>query len=453
MYPSERFPALFGNVQLLKDYPFALPNIVASFLFLIGIASGFLFLRETLEEKKSRKDYGLILGSQLTRPCRRSRRPKWYDGDADEAEAFLAPGMSSVPTSPIATEGTKPVEQQAGWAQVFSRQSSLNLAVYTFLAMHSVSFDQLLPVFLDYTPIQTIRDPEVKLPFKFGGGFGLDSSRIGALFTVYSIFGVFIQFVVFPPCVRKYGALRSFKVVAFTFPIVYLAIPYTSLLPTNSARQSAVMGLMLIKCVCGIFAFPCSTILLTNSANSLKVLGTLNGVATSISALGRAAGPALAGAMFSLGADLGYIIMPWWTLAVISVIGALLILFLVELEGFGVSDSDDEHELDDSDEEAIEEVDMPLDRPRSGSFKGAAISTSAEPAVQGEAANEAMATLSRASTRASGGGPRRQSFTLRRMASPVGMGPSGVASGAQRRYSTDLGTTNSGFGTGGTSYH
>jgi len=48
---------------------------------------------------------------------------------------------------------------------------------------------------------------------------------------------------------------------------------------------------------------------------------------------------------------------------------------------------------------------------------------------------------------------RRQSLSLRRIPSPIGVGPQGLAppgtSGA-RRYSTDMGYSRSGFGSGGT---
>ena len=42
--PAQKYPEIFGRSDFLKQYPFALPNIVASILFIIGIATGFLFL-------------------------------------------------------------------------------------------------------------------------------------------------------------------------------------------------------------------------------------------------------------------------------------------------------------------------------------------------------------------------------------------------------------------------
>jgi len=46
--PAENFPGLFGDNKFLQKYPFALPNIVASVLFLAGISIGILFLKVSL---------------------------------------------------------------------------------------------------------------------------------------------------------------------------------------------------------------------------------------------------------------------------------------------------------------------------------------------------------------------------------------------------------------------
>jgi MFS family permease len=43
--PAENLPGLFGHNKFLTKFPFALPNIVASALFLVGISTGFLYLK------------------------------------------------------------------------------------------------------------------------------------------------------------------------------------------------------------------------------------------------------------------------------------------------------------------------------------------------------------------------------------------------------------------------
>lgn len=161
-----------------------------------------------------------------------------------------------------------------------------------------------------------------------------------------------IQFLIFPPVARYYGILNCYKVVALMFPLIYLATPFTALLPTPLTQQIGMFLIMLVKCFAAIFAFPCITILLTNSAVSLRILGTLNGVATSVSALGRAIGPALGGAMFEVGADQGWAILPWWVLAGFAVVGAIPVWWIVEVDGFGGSEdnSDDEADQDEQPE-------------------------------------------------------------------------------------------------------
>lgn len=129
------------------------------------------------------------------------------------------------------------------------------------------------------------------------------------------------------------------------FPLVYLATPFTALLPNPLTQQAVMFLIMLVKCFAAIFAFPCVTILLTNSAVSLRILGTLNGVATSVSAIGRATGPAVGGAMFEVGAERGWAILPWWVLAGFAILGAIPVWWIVEMEGFGGSgDNSDEED-------------------------------------------------------------------------------------------------------------
>jgi hypothetical protein len=457
--PTERFP-MFKKFTLFKEYPFALPNVLISILFCLGIMMGALFLRETLEDKKHKKDYGLVLGSLITRSCRK-RKPKPWTTEDDTSTPFLQDrDSSSEMSSPAKAHTSKPIlKASTGWASVFTPQSNINLAVYTFLAMHSVAYDQLLPIFMHY-PVQSINDPEVKLPLKFAGGFGIDSNRIGLLFMIYGIYGMVIQFAIFPPFARRFGVLNCLKGCSIAFPLVYLAQPFTALLPTDRTRQAATLGLMSIKGFCAIFSFPCSTILLTNSASSLKILGTLNGVATSISAIGRAAGPALAGAAFTSGVDIGYVIISFWLLAGIAVIAAVPMWWLVEMEGFSSTPdselSDEEDEADDDEpnnvmkatsSDATDGLHPVRKTPSTKSYSSEVVE---EPDDLPE--DSGLLSLSRTNTRSTRGVSRQSSMDLRRVPSPIGLGP-GIGGTRSRRYSSDLGATRSGLGTGGTSYH
>ena len=86
---------------------------------------------------------------------------------------------------------------------------------YTFLALHSVAYDQVLPVFLNY-PNQIPDETNTHLPFKFSGGFGLTSDKIGTIYTVYGVACGIIQFFLFPILCARFGVLNCYK-AASTF--------------------------------------------------------------------------------------------------------------------------------------------------------------------------------------------------------------------------------------------
>lgn len=117
------------------------------------------------------------------------------------------------------------------------------------------------------------------------------------------------------------------------FPILYFLTPYTTLIQDATSRYAVFLGIMFVKGFVVIVAFPCTTILLTNSASSLRILGTLNGFATTFSGLGRAIGPACVGAVFSWGVEEGYVIAPWWLLGLIASLGAIPPFFIIDGEG------------------------------------------------------------------------------------------------------------------------
>ncbi|EME46914.1 MFS transporter-like protein [Dothistroma septosporum NZE10] len=349
------------RASLLEVFPYALPNIVSASFFAVGITVGLLFLEETLEGADHRRDYGLRLGSKLTGlvkshvlkleemlHLRAEQNKTQANGTAGESDPLLnGNGKAIDDEEDNLPYETKPKLPRPGWREVLNKQAVINLVVYTLLAMHGMAFDQLMPVYMQHRPIGREGSTPYSPPLKFAGGFGLNHWEIGLISTCYGVLGMFVQFFLFPPLARRFGVLFWLKVVACSFPVVYFLTPFTALLPTKQTQVGCMFTIMSLKCLCGIFAFPCSTILLTNSANSLRTLGTLNGIATSVSAIGRAAGPAMAGAIFSVGVKRGYVIAPWWFLSALSIVAAIPVFWLVEGEGFGGDDEVSDEETED----------------------------------------------------------------------------------------------------------
>lgn len=437
--PAGKYPKVFGEGGFFRIFPFALPNLVGAAFFLVGLSVGTLFLRETLETKKDKRDYGIIFGQFLLLPFTRENFSlRWSHREQEPASKMSledGPTTSRMSLEEGQRATKKSLEEESNpllnhssnavpiapptYREVFSRQSNLNLLTYSILALHSLAYDQLLPIFMHY-PQQTdrITNPDVHLPFKFTGGFGLGSDRIGLLFTVYGVVGMLIQFFVFPPFARRYGVLPCLKGVTAMFPIIYMITPFTALLPTPTAQQFGILIVMAMKCWAGIFAFPCTTILLTNSAVSLRILGTLNGVAVSISAIGRAVGPAIGGYTFTIGVEKGFGILPWWVLGCFGILGAIAPWWLVEMEGFGDNDGDSV-----DDETGQDEAILHNESEEEG--RSTAILIGNEPLIEmGNDHNQfgvegntfGSETLSKTTSRSSGGVPFGSS--LGRMSSP-----------------------------------
>lgn len=219
----------------------------------------------------------------------------------------------------------------------------------------------------------------------------------------------------------------------------------------------------MIRGIGGTFAFPTSTIMLTNSASSLRVLGTINGFATSVSAVGRAFGPFLSGGLFTWGVKRGYVIVPFWTLSVISFLAFIPTLWLVEGEGFG-HDSDEDEEsvdievVDDDEEGASTSVDVAAaSESEFGGFENepvnilsytsthssAALASEDESDEDGGQIGRRRSSNALNSARSHSQG-RRKHIVRRRSSVPIGMGK------GFRRLSSNLGST--GVGAPGTSW-
>lgn len=317
-------------------------------------------------------------------------------------------------------------------------------------------------------PPQALDDPNVSLPLKFAGGFGIDSRRIGAIFTVFAISSTLCQFLLFPPLARYLGVLRCLRIAFLIFPFVFFVTPFISLIPDPTTRELTMIALLMVRGVAGTFAFPTSTIMLTNSATSLRVLGTINGLATSVSAVGRATGPTIGGGLFTWGVKRGYVIVPFWTMSVIALIASIPTLWLVEGKGFGGEDDEvDEENLtltEDTGEEDLWEsapISVVNDAAQSesefGDFGGPThllsyTSTRSSVAFasedgQDEDEGEEQLGRSRRSSRLENVRSHSQGRirgARRRSSIPIGMGK------GFRRYSSNLGST--GIGAGGASW-
>ncbi|KAL4976941.1 major facilitator superfamily domain-containing protein [Aspergillus desertorum] len=345
--PCDNYPWLFSGDSVFKVFPFLLPNLVCVVVLMTGIVVGLLFLEETHPEKKHRRDRGLELGNWLIGKCRGSRvqTAEGPDVKADSADAGYFDDYDEIPPPAYRSTETSPrlgpvkevddlsagddIEKQmtGGKPKAFTKQVIFNIIGYGILAYHSVSFDQLMPVFLS-TPKS---NEDAALPFKFTGGLGLSTKTIGLMLAVQGVYSMIAQLWLFPFVVRHFGTLRTFRFVLLVWPPLYLLVPYLILLPEKFQMTAAYVALI-CKITFHVIAFPSTAILLANAAPSSKVLGSINGAAASTASLSRAFGPSVTGFLHSKGLDSGYSVISWWACGIVCLIGAVQSFWMEESE-------------------------------------------------------------------------------------------------------------------------
>ena len=189
---------------------------------------------------------------------------------------------------------------------------------------HTISAEQLLPVLFSLPE----SDEPPRLPFGFTGGFALTTKTIGGILSLQGVIQMIATIVVFPIVQRKFGTLTTFRMVVLTYPLLYLVVPYLTLVPVH-LRMPAIYGILIWKVTAQAFSFPANNIMLAN-ATPKRALGTFNGFAQSSASFARAIGPSLSGLLEAAGLSKGMLGLPWWFNACVAFAGAMLSLFMIE---------------------------------------------------------------------------------------------------------------------------
>ncbi|PTB70616.1 MFS general substrate transporter [Trichoderma citrinoviride] len=354
--PCISYPDYFPRGSIWDQYPYLLPNLFSAVTVLFGVVVGILFLEETHLGKRGEKDRGREIGDRIAAFFNRATygradKPEKQSllddceqagyntlSDSSDSDATKLsrsgerlPDYRSRETSPRTTSRGSTEHQavstiESSEAQpdqptvIFTKPVLMNIISYGILAFHTITYDQLFPVFLSTAPP---KEPVLELPFKFVNGFGLETKAIGVIISIQGFYSLLSNYLIVTPMTRRLGPLRLFRLIAFSYFALYFVTPYVVLLP-ESLRMPAIYLLVIWKCTFSTMAYPSNAILLANSAPSKQVLGTINGVAASTASLCRALGPTLSGFLYAMGLQSGYSGLAWWFSGLITIVGAYL---------------------------------------------------------------------------------------------------------------------------------
>lgn len=292
---------LVGTVEPSR-YPFLAPNILGALLLALSVIVLALWFEETLEERGDGFDWS----SKFTWLCCCMRRTKnslkhtWHnpfsnDGAAEELgdEAGEERGLLT-PTVEENEDDPKGPTNPDTWRQIFNRTTIMLLISYLFFQVSNISFSSLYPLFAS-GPEPTGRE--------------LHPDVIGISLSFAGVFTILFQLFLFRPLKTRLGNLGTYRGSLLGFAICMALMPFVGYadskppfgLGSGKIWLFVEMGAVLvIKNICAVGGLSSVMLLITNSAPSHASLGTVNGIAQTLSALGRSIGPFVSGGLFTL---------------------------------------------------------------------------------------------------------------------------------------------------------
>lgn len=277
--PAERYPKIFGHVQLFKEYKYLLPCLVAGLFPIIGALVVSVFFQEVTGPFSFPADVlWLIIRYQTLPNSQPLFRKRSHDNDNEGT-----PFVGTVEAAPTIRETLTPRV----------RQILLN---YSLLAFTSMAMAGMLPLFL-FTPVHL-------------GGTGFSEGHIGLALSGQAVATVLIQLALYAPMQARVGTIGAFRAAAIFYPFSAVAFPIVNIVARLEAAHSdgrtwTWIALAVLLCMMAFANLTYSgNMLLINAASpSQRSLATLNGLSAMLASVVRSAALAGAPSLFALSID------------------------------------------------------------------------------------------------------------------------------------------------------
>ncbi|ROV87433.1 hypothetical protein VSDG_09848 [Cytospora chrysosperma] len=308
-------------------WPFLGPNILSSALLLAAVVVLGLWFDETLDDADRRHDIkGLVWLENLCRcSCfnsRGGRKGSWSsrwpthyragasvlreeeDGDGGEYDEQGGTGEEQALLHQDSEAQNHVEYHQHNPHAVHSQRSTIRqilnwttlsiLLTYLIFQVANISFNSLYPIFASAPPPT---------------GRELGPSVIGVSMSLAGLVTILFQVSLFEPLKARLGNLGTFRLSLLGLAICMVLMPWVGyqdddgLFGWGTGRSWLLteLGVVLVlKNLSAVGGLSCVLLLITNSAPSHETLGTLNGIAQTLSAAGRSFGPFVSGGLFTL---------------------------------------------------------------------------------------------------------------------------------------------------------
>ncbi|PHH85543.1 hypothetical protein CDD83_276 [Cordyceps sp. RAO-2017] len=339
-------PALGGLLvgRLGPDYPYLGPNVLAAAMLATSVAAVALWFDETLDDQSGPGPWKPRWIARLSAWLRRRGNPRahrnswssrWpyrqaagnnndgndnnqqqqqrrpllapeaasvadddyddYDDDDDEdTDDSHSPSDAHGHAASAASKAGPDEERPPVWRDLLNGTTITLLTTYLVFQLSNISFNSLYPIFAS-APAPTGRE--------------LSPGRIGVSLSLAGLATIIFQAFLYQPLKARTGSLGAYRLSLLGIAVSMALIPWVGYLDddpplglgTGRLWLYLELGIVLVlKNICAVSGLSSVMLLITNSAPSHASLGTLNGVAQTLSALGRSFGPFVSGGLFTL---------------------------------------------------------------------------------------------------------------------------------------------------------
>ena len=210
--------------------------------------------------------------------------------------------------------------------KIWTRQILMIVIALSLFSYHSMTYDHLLPIFLqDETRIHP--STASKSLFDMPGGIGLTTTAVGLIMSINGVIALFIQAVIFPLFASWMGIWKLFIMVTLLHPIEYFIVPILATLSKDLVYPGIYVCLT-VRNFTSILAYPLLLILLKEACPASSVLGKINGLAASAGAASRTIAPPVAGYLYGVGMEIVFTGLAWWGSGVVAIIGAAQVFMI-----------------------------------------------------------------------------------------------------------------------------
>ncbi|KAI9164016.1 Major facilitator superfamily multidrug transporter mfsB [Paramyrothecium foliicola] len=295
-----------------SKYPYLGPNIVSAVILGVSVVVVAIWFEETLDESDGQvglpswavKTWAWVSGSSKDSSRRNSWSARWPQGSSGNQPLLSsASSTSSRDTDDEPRDESQEPSKDSStespiWREILNRTTIILLITYLVFQLSNISFNTLYPIFAAASPPT---------------GRKLDPGKIGVSLSLAGVATIVFQAFLYQPLKTRIGNLGTYRLALLGIAISMVLMPWVGYVDqappfrfgTGKAWLYTELAVVLIlKNVCAVGGLSSVMLLITNSAPSHASLGTLNGVAQTLSALGRSIGPFVSGGLFTLSTNI-----------------------------------------------------------------------------------------------------------------------------------------------------